>query len=274
MYSWEDRTNKSKNFDMIYTIKHIEVLKRRFKTDKPCNYDWRKDEDVVMREIMKSVGCKPPHWKLNSTLMPCSSRLQMKQFKWPSYSELENILPPCQVIEKIQVDYTEMDALTNNGVSYTKKEEIGWFRINLYFPETSYKEISQTQAYDFESFVGNAGGYLGLFLGYSLACIPKWIGHMIGRAKKHLISYFQRKLNNLENQISNMTMGNIGRSKANKEIKMVLERNMARQLQEINSNIKILNSKQNDLEKKIDYILTNCSHCTEFQIKQQNHTCL
>merc|ERR1712126_114498 len=148
--------------------------------------------------------------------------------------------------------YTEMDVLSKNGASKTGRKESSWFRINLYFPETSFQEISQTQAYDIESFVGDAGGYLGLFLGYSLACIPKWIVHMIGRAKKHLISYFQRKLNNLENQISIMTVGSIGRSKENEEIKTVLERNIARQLQKINSNIKILNSKQKDLEKKID----------------------
>ena len=274
MYSWEDRTNRSKNYDMLYTIKHIEVLKHRSKTNKPCNYDWRKDGEVVMHEIVKNVGCKPSHWKINSTFIPCSSRAQMKQFKWPSYNELENILPPCQVIEKIQVDYTEMDVLSNSGVSDTKTEETGWFRINLYFPETSFKEISQTQAYDIESFVGNAGGYLGLFLGYSLVCIPKWILHIIGRAKKHLTSYFQGKLDNLENQISSVTMDNIKRSKENKEFNTVIERNMPCQIQKINSNIKLLKSKQKELEKKIEHILMNYSDGMEIQLKQQSHTVL
>ena len=34
-------------------------------------------------------------------------------------------------------------------------------------------------AYDFEAFVGNTGGYIGLFLGYALLQIPGIVFHMI-----------------------------------------------------------------------------------------------
>ena len=46
-------------------------------------------------------------------------------------------------------------------------------------------------AYDFEAFVGNTGGYIGLFLGYALLQIPgiiiyvlSWCGHFLFRWDK------------------------------------------------------------------------------------------
>ena len=106
----------------------------------------------------------------------------MKKFKWPTYQDLQKFPLPCNVIEKIQYDYEEIDSKglqdnnNNNNIS-------SWFGITLLFPEPSYKEIKQAQAYNIESFVGNAGGYIGLFLGYSLMCIPGWIRKMFRRAR-------------------------------------------------------------------------------------------
>ena len=36
----------------------------------------------------------------------------------------------------------------------------------------TYKLITQVPAYDMELLIGNIGGYIGLFLGYSILCIP------------------------------------------------------------------------------------------------------
>ena len=37
---------------------------------------------------------------------------------------------------------------------------------------TTYMEITQTRAYDGQSLIGNAGGYVGLFLGVALIQLP------------------------------------------------------------------------------------------------------
>ena len=265
-YSWEDRTNKSKNYDMFYTIKNIEVLKRRNKYSKPCNSDWIKDDEVVIDALMTSVGCSPHHWKINSTFQPCSSREQMKKFKWPSYNELQKILPPCRAIEKLQDDYSEMDIPSKNDAFGTGKGKNGWFRITLYFPETSYKEISQAKAYDIESFVGNAGGYLGLFLGYSLVCIPEWMVQMIFRVKKKQMSVVENRSENSENQISSMMINDIGNGKERTESEIILDRNISKDLRELYTNHKILESKLKDLEKKIQAVVMKVSDSDEIQI--------
>ena len=192
-YSWAPRENTSNNYDMMFSVKNTEVLKRRNKFASPCNPDWENDDDIIMGKIMASIGCQPPHWKLNSNLPPCSKIKQMKKFNWPSYQDLQIFPPPCNVIEKIQYDYKEVDASMNEDNS---QKVTPWFGITVFFPEPSFKEIKQVQAYDIESFVGNVGGYIGLFLGYSLLCIPSWISKVLRKDKKTRIE----RLNDNETQ--------------------------------------------------------------------------
>merc|ERR1712218_25993 len=44
--------------------------------------------------------------------------------------------------------------------------------IEIRYEDSIFKEIEYIEDYDFEAFVGNIGGYIGLFLGYALLQIP------------------------------------------------------------------------------------------------------
>jgi hypothetical protein len=52
------------------------------------------------------------------------------------------------------------------------------------FPNRKYREITHVQEYDIESMVGNIGGYIGLFLGYSILHFPKFLMNLL-RAKRN-----------------------------------------------------------------------------------------
>ena len=45
--------------------------------------------------------------------------------------------------------------------------------IELVFKTAAYKEIKQDRAFNIESFIGNVGGYVGLFLGFAIWSIPE-----------------------------------------------------------------------------------------------------
>jgi hypothetical protein len=185
-YSWASRENKARNYDMSFTLKNIEVLNRRNKFFNRCNINWENDDNMVKEELIKSVGCNPPHWKVNSPLRICSKREEMGKFRWPTYHDLQKFPLPCNAIEKMQYDFEEVDRVSSRHVSkdfIDEKNNTSWFGINLFFPEPSFKEIKQAQSYDLESFVGNAGGYIGLFLGYSLMCIPNMLVKMYRKIK-------------------------------------------------------------------------------------------
>ena len=85
--------------------------------------------------------------------------------------------PPCQQIEKIIYFFDEFSWLVDNWISLpTESQSLGngtppeeddrMFEVLLNFLDGTYMEIQHAKAYDGWSLVGNAGGYIGLFLGY------------------------------------------------------------------------------------------------------------
>ena len=54
----------------------------------------------------------------------------------------------------------------------TKYHHTDAFQVQVSFQGPTYMEITQSRAYDAQSLVGNAGGYVGLFLGVALIQTP------------------------------------------------------------------------------------------------------
>ena len=55
--------------------------------------------------------------------------------------------------------------------------------IKMNFLSGHFKEIKQVRAYNVQSLVGNAGGYIGLFLGYTLKEMPFFLKTLYGFTK-------------------------------------------------------------------------------------------
>ena len=53
-----------------------------------------------------------------------------------------------------------------------KEDDKGWFKIEFDIAPNDFKEIKQARKYSIQSLVGNAGGYIGLCLGYALWNVP------------------------------------------------------------------------------------------------------
>ena len=260
-YSWNERLNNTKNYDMVLTVKNMEVLKHRNKADKPCNTDWKNDDDIVMYKIMHQVGCKPPHWKLvHTNLNPCSTKEEILQFKWPTYETLQNFPSPCQVIEKLQYDYEEYDDKYPTNLGNVSS----WFGISLFFPEPSYKEIKQVQAYDLESFVGNTGGYIGLFLGYALLSLPAFIATLYRTITKRIEEWKQQVSSERHKNTRDTTQESLS---AMIEIpNLENEKDLDKKVTIILKVISSMNERQSKLESKFSDMQTNINeslsvHC-------------
>ena len=97
----------------------------------------------------------------------------MKQVSFLILRQIEKYPDPCQSADTIIYDYQENQDITNKGkmpAVYSNASKIApvhngsfWFMIAA--PFHKFKVIEHKQAYDFQSLVGNTGGYLGLFLG-------------------------------------------------------------------------------------------------------------
>ena len=95
-------------------------------------------------------------------------------------------LEPCLNIENLQIDYTERDVSRLEVNSDDGGE--AWFEIQFTILTNKFKEIKQVRKYGIQSLVGNAGGYIGLCLGYALWNVPTII---MGIFKRIDSTYFQ-----------------------------------------------------------------------------------
>ena len=116
-------------------------------------------------------------------------------------------------------------------------------------------------AYDFEAFVGNTGGYIGLFLGYALLQIPGILLYLITRCynfffkwdKSNVRSQYideKEKINENSNPFQHLpgvpkgsthTLGTIDNAKYVKMLKFLVKQEIQNQLKnkspEINYNV-------------------------------------
>ena len=76
--------------------------------------------------------------------------------------------PPCREIETISYQHTEADDNRWN-------KEGDWLLISYRLVHTRFKKIVQKKDISFNSLIGNAGGYVGLFLGFALLQLPEMV---------------------------------------------------------------------------------------------------
>ena len=104
---------------------------------------------------------------------------------------------PCQSIESLTYDYSE-----TKGVDKSQESR---FMVIVHFPNLKYRQIEHVQEYDFESLVGNIGGYIGLFLGYSLINFPRFIISLLHIIRKKLVPIMQKKKREKRTQKRSLT---------------------------------------------------------------------
>ena len=92
---------------------------------------------------------------------------------------------PCQTIENLSYEYTEKSGEDARNQSR--------FMVLVHFPSLKYRQIVHVQEYDIESLVGNIGGYIGLFLGYSLINFPRFVMSSFDIIRKKLFPGMNRK---------------------------------------------------------------------------------
>ena len=124
--NWDSRVNKSENYDMAFRIKNIDVITNRDKPNQRCLVNWREHDTYVINNIMREIGCHPPHWTPSINLSMCSNSWQIKKFRAePPTSKVESFDPPCNHIERLDYRYEETDL--GPAINY------GYVMIEYYF---------------------------------------------------------------------------------------------------------------------------------------------
>jgi len=205
---WQNRQNLSNGFTMNFQVRNVQVIRRRNKKSKSC-YAWNNYDNLIMHEISKQLGCRPLYWGKKSTLPICNTKRKMGMFekyffdRYFGSDDSASYIPPCLELEDIQIEYSDIESETRKNVEKdepifdeedevvshdTHPETMDWFKVRLWFRSNRFIEIKQVKAYNFQNLVGNGGGYMGLFLGYSIVQLPSMIMSDYRRLKKIILS--------------------------------------------------------------------------------------
>ena len=143
-------------------IRHIEILTRRSKHREKCLKDGRNYDNLLLHEYAKSIGCRAPYQPTFDELPECSNKEDMRKSVYElNAAKSEQYPAPCEIISNVNFDFNKNDVVEGQVNEHTKESS---FLFSVGFPR-QMKFITQRKAVDINTFVGNIGGYIGLFVG-------------------------------------------------------------------------------------------------------------
>ena len=165
---------------IIISLSKVDIIRKRPDANIPCDPNHNSDDDYLWRNATLSLlGCLPSFWKTfaneHSMLPACNSSSQLKKFflqrthdMIDDLSDLDDNItslytPPCDEMSLTASFYDKP-----NGNSKELAIRVG-------YPKRTFKEIVNRKAFNFEAFWSGVGGFVGIFLGYSLMQLPEII---------------------------------------------------------------------------------------------------
>ena len=142
---------------MDFTVSQVEVVKRRNKRTRSCVSNSIPFDDMLINDQIEKNGCRAPYQTSPKNFPLCGSKEGMAGASLDPVLMNEEVRP-CTSIRNIIYSYDEHDNDDKN--SFWPE----YLQIGLGLP-IEFKEIIQKREVDIQTVIGNAGGYVGLFLG-------------------------------------------------------------------------------------------------------------
>ena len=184
-YIISKETSTVKAGKLEFWVSEVTFLRKRIDGKEPCDPNIKDDEEAL-KVIMKKFNCTPPYWKF---MVP-------KGIQYPdctSPKQLENIYnvikEPAQMV-RVFKKYTEPCDKMSSTVTFhwrsakvlNESEEI--FDLEFNYLEDTYQEVLSQKDFGMEMLASSIGGYIGMFLGYSLLQCPQILSSVSTLIKK------------------------------------------------------------------------------------------
>ena len=155
--------------DLKISISKVTTLRKRPGANVPCDEHLENDDGKLQQQIIDRIQCIPPYWKSRGgkhSLNPTCNLGANLQNAYGLIRDYKNILKsyhsPC----------VQMEILTKYKYYSVRSKKGKDPRVIILYEETDYEELTNMQDFDFESLVSGVGGFIGIFLGYSILQIP------------------------------------------------------------------------------------------------------
>ena len=176
------------SYEVNLRINTVEVLKKRPNAVIPCNELLRDEDNLWINKAIEIVGCVPPFFKRfvwNSTLNGnslISDTCNMNQFnsfatEYTAKYNFGNIsklyIEPCyQTTNVVSLAQSLIPLNDDFFSSMASKMSV---KIRIEYAMKGYKKATNNRAFGILSLWSQIGGFVGMFLGYSLLQLPSLV---------------------------------------------------------------------------------------------------
>jgi hypothetical protein len=201
----QDDLMNNRSFAMKFYVFSLEVVQKRNTNKNPCNDRSSIDDENLKSSMIKSITCTAPYLTdpQNRTKSDCSTQQQLKEFY---KMEIRKHIVPCRRMTQITYLYSEYVSDYYHQKLYNLSHDQDIWYVTLKFPDSRYKEINMLREFNLISLIGNAGGYVGICVGYSLLQFPVLAKRLFYIAKS--ISFFKKPTSSSATDISILVMPN------------------------------------------------------------------
>lgn len=181
--------------DILLDGQAIDVLKKRPDAKKKCNNTFFDDDRKWIEGVMGALKCIPEfmtRFISNSTsnvklhsLSTCN-QTKHREYAMVYYPEAyckrisNSYLDPCTQVSTV---VTSSELTAKNDLNGSASSLLNFW---LTYNTQAYKETQNKKAFDMATLWGQIGGFVGIFLGYSLLQVPDLCCDFVAWIKQHL----------------------------------------------------------------------------------------
>lgn len=168
------KIGKSNN-TLTLSISQVSVLRRRPNANAACDPDLQDETNKFVVTIVEKIGCVPPYWNsfsfMDAAIPNCNTTKQLQDI-YHEYTT-NNIMNTYDVQSLYNPACNEMTLTATVGRTSNIYAAATDLHIQLRYLEEKYQEITNTRAFGLKSLWSGIGGFLGIFVGYSLLQTPE-----------------------------------------------------------------------------------------------------
>ena len=196
LYSWDKSTSgPCFGTKVTFLLSQVTLLKKRFDARDRCNKTLEKEDDELLMSIIKTVGCIPAYWRdiianrlQNHALCTKELEYQMIQ-KYVTDTDLARSLfiQPCEDMLVVTNIVKERGRLRKKNV-LEKHKMTSYLDMEIIQGSEMYQEIENVKDFGVESCWSGIGGFVGIFLGYSLLQFPDLVATYFELSRQKIMS--------------------------------------------------------------------------------------
>ena len=167
---------EEKHIDVRLTLSYISLLKKRPNANEKCNGSLKHDDFEFKVQVIRNVDCIPIYWKSllfdkNLSYPLCNKSIQLAKVHNlinHHHQVMKEYAPPCiQMMTPVNVQEKSWIPLGRSIYKLT---------VHLKYATETFQEVHNSEDFNVFSLWSNIGGFIGIFLGYSLLQVPEILG--------------------------------------------------------------------------------------------------